>query len=185
MSSSRRIEAEERALDAAEMVVTSTRQEVDGQWGLYDGWDQRLANALAKDPSIKGRYMPRMHVNPPGLDFASAAGSTKGEDSSSFGYELSRNRSESDIHGSVSYSEQVKPSIWTSIERFLDNPRKPAILALARPEAKKNLTAVIKAFGTYLQILSMETSPSYPSQFSVSYCMLLRGKQVSQTRCEA
>jgi hypothetical protein len=34
----RRIEAEERGLDSAVMVLTSTLQEVDQQWGLYDGW---------------------------------------------------------------------------------------------------------------------------------------------------
>lgn len=34
---SRRIEGEERALDAAMMVFTSTQQEVKDQWGLYDG----------------------------------------------------------------------------------------------------------------------------------------------------
>jgi hypothetical protein len=34
---SRRIEAEERALDAALLVFTSTQQEVKDQWGLYDG----------------------------------------------------------------------------------------------------------------------------------------------------
>lgn len=33
----RRIEAEERGLDAATVVVASTRQEIKEQWGLYDG----------------------------------------------------------------------------------------------------------------------------------------------------
>ncbi len=33
----RRIEAEERALDTAAVVLTSTHQEVKDQWGLYDG----------------------------------------------------------------------------------------------------------------------------------------------------
>jgi hypothetical protein len=33
----RRIEAEERALDAASVVFTSTQQEVAEQWGTYDG----------------------------------------------------------------------------------------------------------------------------------------------------
>ena len=33
----RRIEAEERGLDAATIVITSTHQEVEEQWGLYDG----------------------------------------------------------------------------------------------------------------------------------------------------
>ena len=32
-----------------------------------------------------------------------------------------------------------EPLIWREIARFLRNPRKPAILALARPDAKKNL----------------------------------------------
>ena len=40
---SRRIEAEERGLDSAMMVFTSTQQEVDEQWGLYEGW-VRLAS---------------------------------------------------------------------------------------------------------------------------------------------
>ena len=35
---SRRIEAEERALETATMVLTSTQQEIDEQWGLYDGY---------------------------------------------------------------------------------------------------------------------------------------------------
>jgi hypothetical protein len=34
----RRIEAEERALDAASVVFTSTQEEVAKQWGTYDGW---------------------------------------------------------------------------------------------------------------------------------------------------
>lgn len=40
---SRRIEAEERALDAACLVFTSTQQEVTDQWGLYDGCAAALA----------------------------------------------------------------------------------------------------------------------------------------------
>lgn len=31
--------------------------------------------------------------------------------------------------------------------RFFSNPRKPMILALARPDPKKNLTTLVKAFG--------------------------------------
>ena len=33
------------------------------------------------------------------------------------------------------------------IARFLRNPRKPAILAMSRPDAKKNITTLVKAFG--------------------------------------
>ena len=34
----RRIEAEERSLEGAMMVFTSTQQEIDEQWGLYDAY---------------------------------------------------------------------------------------------------------------------------------------------------
>lgn len=62
----RRIEAEEFGLDAAEMVVTSTRQEIEEQWGLYDGFDVKLERKLRvrrrRGVSCLGRYMPRMVV---------------------------------------------------------------------------------------------------------------------------
>ena len=66
---SRRIEAEERALDAALMVITSTQQEVDLQWGLYDGYRARISQAL-RLRAIAGHAMPELHVIPPGLDFS-------------------------------------------------------------------------------------------------------------------
>ncbi|CAI5475825.1 unnamed protein product [Closterium sp. Yama58-4] len=63
----RRIEAEEFSLDAAELVVTSTRQEVEEQWGLYDGFDVRLERVLRarqlRGVSCHGRFMPRMAVS--------------------------------------------------------------------------------------------------------------------------
>lgn len=62
----RRIEAEELGLDCAEMVVTSTRQEIDEQWGLYDGFDIQLERKLRirrrRGVTCLGRYMPRMVV---------------------------------------------------------------------------------------------------------------------------
>lgn len=39
------------------------------------------------------------------------------------------------------------PSAPQEIFRFLKNPRKPAILAMSRPDAKKNITTLVKAFG--------------------------------------
>ncbi|KXZ52724.1 hypothetical protein GPECTOR_8g118 [Gonium pectorale] len=66
---SRRIEAEERALDGATAVFTSTQQEVKEQWGLYDGYREALAAALAQRP-VPGLHVPAMAVIPPGLDFS-------------------------------------------------------------------------------------------------------------------
>jgi len=52
----------ELALDAAELVVTSTRQEVDDQWGLSDGFDVRLERKLRQRQrqglTTYGHYMP-------------------------------------------------------------------------------------------------------------------------------
>lgn len=98
-----RIEAEEMSLDAASLVVTSTRQEVEEQYSIYDF------------------YAPdRMRVIPPGVDVdrfspPSEAG-TPGE-------------------------------LAARIERFLDDPGRPVILAIARADEKKNLATLVKAFG--------------------------------------
>lgn len=84
---SRRIEGEERALDTAMVVFTSTQQEIDQQWGLYDGYeaDPTASNSASLHTPLQrwglarilrtrmqaGRVMPLMRVIPPGLDFSS------------------------------------------------------------------------------------------------------------------
>lgn len=37
--------------------------------------------------------------------------------------------------------------IWQTIKRFLDQPEKPFILALSRPDERKNLTTLLKSYG--------------------------------------
>lgn len=37
-----------------------------------------------------------------------------------------------------------EPGFWAHIFRFLANPHKPAILAMSRPDAKKNISTLIK-----------------------------------------
>lgn len=63
----RRIEAEELSLDASEIVITSTRQEIDEQWRLYDGFDpileRKLRARIKRNVSCYGRFMPRMVVS--------------------------------------------------------------------------------------------------------------------------
>lgn len=63
----RRIEAEELALDVSEVVITSTRQEIDEQWCLYDGFDvileRKLRARIKRGVSCYGRFMPRMVVS--------------------------------------------------------------------------------------------------------------------------
>ncbi|GAV60532.1 Glycos_transf_1 domain-containing protein/S6PP domain-containing protein/Glyco_trans_4_4 domain-containing protein [Cephalotus follicularis] len=133
----RRIEAEELCLDASEIVITSTRQEIEEQWRLYDGFDpvleRKLRARIKRGVSCHGRFMPRMVVIPPGMEFHHIVphdGETEGE--------TERNEDN---------SASPDPPIWSEIMRFFSNPRKPMILALARPDPKKNITTLVKAFG--------------------------------------
>lgn len=103
-SLSRRIEAEERALDMATLVIASTEQEAAEQYSNY-------SNA---------RGLPIM-VIPPGIDLSRFRPYRRGE---------------------------TLPEYRGNIERFLKNPRKPWILALARPDERKNFHGLLEAFGT-------------------------------------
>ncbi|XP_052174855.1 sucrose-phosphate synthase 4 [Diospyros lotus] len=138
----RRIEAEELGLDTAEMVVTSTRQEIEEQWGLYDGFDIKLERKLRvrrqRGVSCLGRFMPRMVVIPPGMDFSyvKAQDSLEGDGDLKFFVGSDRTQNKRQI-----------PPIWSEIMRFFTNPHKPTILALSRPDPKKNVTTLLKAFG--------------------------------------
>jgi sucrose-phosphate synthase len=100
---SRRISAEETTLGYADLVITSTQQEVDSQYGLYD------------------YYRPeQMKVVPPGVDldrFFSPKGDEK----------------DNEIYGELC--------------RFLTHPEKPMVLALSRPDRRKNITTLVAAFG--------------------------------------
>jgi sucrose-phosphate synthase len=100
---SRRIEAEETTLGSAERVITSTRQEIEEQYGLYDFCQPE-----------------RMRVIPPGTNLSSFHPPRENEWWSDMALEL---------------------------RRFLKQPRKPMILALSRPDPKKNIITLIDAYG--------------------------------------
>ncbi|PIN05928.1 Glycosyltransferase [Handroanthus impetiginosus] len=132
----RRIEAEELSLDASEIVITSTRQEIEEQWRLYDGFDpileRKLRARIRRNVSCYGRFMPRMVVIPPGMEFHHII------------------PHDGDMDAEAEANEDGKspdPPIWAEVMRFFSNPRKPMILALARPDPKKNLMTLVKAFG--------------------------------------
>jgi sucrose-phosphate synthase len=104
----RRIEAEEQTLASAERVITSTNQEIEEQYGLYD------------------YYQPeQMHVIPPGTD-------------------LGR------FHPPE--GKEWQSEIAAEISRFLREPEKPLILALSRPDSRKNISALVIAYGEDLAL---------------------------------
>ena len=99
----RRIEVEEQTLASAARVITSTHQEIEEQYELYDF------------------YRPEaMHVIPPGTD-------------------LSRFR--------PPQGGEKDTEIAAAVRRFLKAPDRPMILALSRADARKNIAALVHAYG--------------------------------------
>ena len=98
-----RINAEETTLGTADRVITSTNQEIEEQYGLYD------------------YYQPQqMRVVPPGTDLSQFFPPTGTEN---------------------------KTNIAIEINKFFSDPDKPMILALSRPDQRKNIVSLIEAYG--------------------------------------
>ena len=100
---SRRIAAEEAVLSEASAILTSTRQEVDKQYALYENAAQ--AHFVVLPPGVDLRRFSR-----PG--------------------------------------RQRSSPLLPSLRRFLEAPRKPAILAIARPDERKNFQRLVEAYAT-------------------------------------
>jgi sucrose-phosphate synthase len=99
---SRRIDAEEEVLANADLVITSTHNEIEEQYGLYNYYDPA-----------------RMLVIPPGTDLEQFHPPADNED--------------------IAFAARL--------ERFLTRPDKPLILALSRPDERKNILTLIEAYG--------------------------------------
>ncbi len=99
---SQRIPAEEEVLENARLVLASTRQEVEQQWGEYESF--RPA---------------RFAVVPPGVD------------TSRF---------------SPPATHRMRAS-FPAMDRWLREPHLPLVLCISRPTPKKNLPALVEAFG--------------------------------------
>lgn len=99
----RRIDAEEYVLESAERVITSTHQEIEEQYRLYDF------------------YQPdQMRIIPPGTnlqDFQPPQG------------------------------DELNSPLFQRLTYSLTQPEKPIILALSRPDPRKNIAALIEAYG--------------------------------------
>lgn len=98
-----RIEAEEITLATAERVITSTYQEIEEQYELYD------------------HYQPaQMRIVPPGTNVQQFTQPT---------------------------GDELQSDLFKRITKHLDAPEKPIILALSRPDKRKNIVSLIEAYG--------------------------------------
>jgi sucrose-phosphate synthase len=118
-----RIEVEEDVLKKANLIVVSTSQEIEGQYGQY-----------------LNKHLAKYKVLPPGLDI---------------------NKFYPYYHDAISESEKseaekyAQASILEELHRFFKYPDKPLILSLCRPDKRKNIAGLIKAFGEDLELQSM------------------------------
>jgi sucrose-phosphate synthase len=98
-----RISAEENTLSTAELVITSTHNEIEDQYKLYD------------------YYTPeKMAVIPPGIDLEQF------------------------------YPPMLQPEtidFQATLTKFLSDPDLPIILALSRPDQRKNIVTLLEAYG--------------------------------------
>ncbi|MFO7582869.1 HAD family hydrolase [Guyparkeria sp.] len=104
---STRIRAEEEVLLAADLVVVSTGQEIDEQYGMYDWADE-----------------DKMAVIPPGVN----------------------------LERFTPPPETFAPPICSELRRFLSEPRRPMILAMSRPDERKNIATLIEAYGEHPEL---------------------------------
>ncbi|MCG6937350.1 MAG: HAD-IIB family hydrolase [Gammaproteobacteria bacterium] len=108
---SRRIDAEEEILGVAECVITSTRQEIVEQYGMYNFYQPNTMRVIPPGTDLQQFYPPR--------------------------------------------GDERQTTIYRDICRFLQEPQKPIILALSRPDHRKNITTLVEAYGEAAQLQRM------------------------------
>ncbi|MDO8844264.1 HAD-IIB family hydrolase [Methylicorpusculum sp.] len=107
---SRRINAEEDVLANAELVVTSTHNEIAEQYELYDYYQPDHMVVIPPGTDLEQFYPTETAVNFPFLDV-------------------------------------LKP--------FLSDPTKPIILALSRPDERKNIVTLVQAYGESVELQAL------------------------------
>lgn len=118
-----RIDVEEDILKAADLIITSTKQEMEHQYGIYECGS-----------------LPTFRVIPPGLDLEKF-------------YPYYH-----DIFSETTREEEqifAQASVLEELNRFFLQPDKPIVLALCRPDKKKNISGLIRAYGEDKGLQSM------------------------------
>lgn len=118
-----RIYVEEDTLKNADLVITSTKQEIDEQYGMY-----------------RDNHLPVYKVIPPGLDL---------EKFYPYYHDMlpDTEKDEAELYAHA--------AVLQELNRFFIHPDKPLILTLSRPDKRKNISGLIKAYGEDIQLQAM------------------------------
>ncbi|MFZ5774704.1 MAG: HAD-IIB family hydrolase [Thermodesulfobacteriota bacterium] len=110
-----RIDVEEEIIARSDLIICSTGQEIDKQYGLYRQTSRRPQVVIPPGIDLDVFYPHYRHQVDPGLiDEA---------------------------------SRQARKAILRELHRFWAKPGKPFILALCRPDHRKNICGLIAAYG--------------------------------------
>ena len=115
-----RIHVEEEIIKNSGLIITSTQQEIDRQYGLYENFK-------------KGQYA----VIPPGIELDVFY--------PYYNFQLDSEHFDENV-------KQTRVALLKELQRFWGHPDKPFILALCRPDYRKNINGLIEAYGTHLEL---------------------------------
>lgn len=118
-----RIAIEEEVIKSADVIVTSTNQEISEQYKQYDNSE-----------------VPQYRVIPPGIDITRF-------------YPYYHDRLPENEKSEIELYSQA--SVLRELDRFLMYPDKPLILALSRPDKRKNISGLVQAFGEDQELQTM------------------------------
>ncbi len=110
-----RIAVEEEILRTADLVITSTRQEIKEQYGMYENGE-----------------VAKFSVIPPGIDLNKFY---------PFYYDRLPETEKDEL------AVYARASMLEELNRFFIHPDRPLILALCRPDKRKNIDGLIHAYG--------------------------------------
>jgi sucrose-phosphate synthase len=118
-----RIHVEEEVIKSADIIITSTNQEITEQYKQYDNSE-----------------IPEYRVIPPGIDINRF-------------YPYYHDRLPEYEKSEIELYSQA--SVLRELDRFLMYPDKPLVLALSRPDKRKNISGLIQAFGEDQELQTM------------------------------
>ena len=118
-----RIHIEEDVLKNADLIITSTGQEIEKQYGMY-----------------RNNNLPAYRVIPPGLDL---------EKFYPYYHDMLPETEKDEVQ------IYAQASVLKELNRFFSHPDKPLILTLCRPDERKNISGLVKAYGEDLELQAM------------------------------